>query len=74
MSIYKDIKEQQKRHKKRWREETDEYWLISLIEEVSELSLSLRGKHKHSPKTELIQICSICINWLLNMNRKENKD
>lgn len=38
--------------------------LGTLLEEVAELVLSLRGKHEHAPEVELEEIGGIAINWL----------
>lgn len=46
------------------RDENDDYWHLMLLEEVAELTLSLRGKHKHAPELELTEIAGICINWM----------
>jgi len=43
---------------------SDNLWLLTLLEEISELILSLRGKHDNPPDLELVEIASICINWL----------
>ncbi len=42
----------------------DSYWFARLVEEVGELGASLVQDHPDTPDHELIQIASICINWL----------
>jgi hypothetical protein len=51
-------------HKNTWRDKPESYWLAGLMEEVGELAGALVGQHEHSPESELIQIASICENWL----------
>jgi len=47
-----------------WRLEGDHYWLARLQQEVAELTLALDGQHEDRPAHELLQIATICINWL----------
>ena len=54
----------QEYHKKTWRDKPHWYWMLGLLEEIGELTLSLLGLHKHPPEVELTQIAAICINWL----------
>lgn len=42
--------------------------ITTLIEEVAEAILSSRGKHDDFLKTEIVQIGSICINILWQLN------
>jgi hypothetical protein len=50
--------------RKKWRSKPDSYWFQRLVAEVGELGGALAGDHPHPPDWELIQIASICINWL----------
>jgi len=53
-----------RRYKNYWRDKSDWYWLYRLLQEVAELTGSLLGIHKDSPRHELEQIASICMNWI----------
>jgi len=43
--------------------------VTTILEEVAEMILAFRGKHDDSPELELIQIASVCINvlWQLEL-------
>ncbi len=58
------------KHQHTWQDKPNWFWLLSLLEEVGELVLSLVGLHRHSPEVELRQIASIAINWLEKRNSK----
>ena len=47
-----------------WREKSQSYWLLGLLEEVWELAWSLMGLHRHQPEQEITQIAAICMNWM----------
>ena len=51
-------------HLDTWRDRPDSYWFMRLSQEVGELGGSLVGDHPHPPEWELMQIASICLNWL----------
>ena len=51
-------------HRHMWRYEGDHYWLARLQQEVAELTLALDGQHEGPVNHELLQIATICINWL----------
>jgi hypothetical protein len=51
-------------HRNSWRDQDDEYWLARLYEEIDELTASVSGAHDDSVEHELVQIASICMNWL----------
>lgn len=53
-----------KEHRHLWRLEGDHYWLARLQQEVAELTLSLDGQHEDPKNHDLLQIATICINWL----------
>ena len=53
-----------RRYKSYWRAKADWYWLYRLLQEMAELIGSLLRIHKDSPRHELEQIASICMNWL----------
>lgn len=61
------------KHQRTWRDKPDWFWLLGLLEEVCELSLSLIGLHRHSPEIELRQIAAIAMNWLEKRATKEEK-
>lgn len=61
--IAKIIK-QVERHASTWPNETQEYWLNCLISEIGELADALRDDHPDPPERELVEISSLCINWL----------
>ena len=63
-SAEKEVVNHRRQYISRHRDKDDNYWLLMLHEEVAELTLSLRGKHEHSPELELTEIAGICINWL----------
>ena len=56
-----------------WQDKDDHYWFERLVEEVGELGASLTGDHPHTPDSELAQIVSISINWLLKRDREYGK-
>jgi len=58
------VLEIRERHRANWRDKSDAYWFMRLVEEVGELGASLAGDHDDTPEHELIQIASICMNWL----------
>ena len=51
-------------HQHTWRDQSDTFWMMGLMQEIGELSGALIGRHHHTPETELRQIAAICINWL----------
>ena len=53
-----------KEHKKIWRDRPEWYWSWRLFLEVCELFGALLGIHKDPVKWELMQIASICMNWM----------
>ena len=60
MGVLENVKDNSHKHRTR----DDDFWLMMLLEEVSELVLSLRGEHGDPPDLELTEIAGICINWL----------
>lgn len=54
----------QKKYKDYWTSKNNFYWFYRLFQEVTELFLALLRLHRHKPELELIQIASICLNWL----------
>lgn len=48
--------------------------VTTILEEVAEMILSFRGKHDDPPELELVQIASVCINvlWQLEMGLDVN--
>ena len=57
-----------KDHKNTNRNKSSEYWFSMLLEKVQELNASLLGYHADPPEWELMQIASICLNWLDRRN------
>jgi hypothetical protein len=53
------------RYRSYWLDKSDEYWMLRLNQEVNELVSSMFGVHDDTPEHELLQIASICINWLV---------
>ena len=47
-----------------WRDMPESYWLSRLMEEVGELASALNGRHEHTPELELMQVATLCLNWL----------
>lgn len=56
-----------------WQYRSNLYWSWRLLLEVFELFGSLLNIHKDPVKWELIQISSICINWMYKISDKEGK-
>ncbi len=52
-------------HAQTWQDRRQWYWARGLLEEVGELLLALLGLHRHSPIYELMEISSICLNWIV---------
>lgn len=53
-------------HKDTWKGAKDHWWWYCLWEEICELELALDGDGDDPPEWELMQIASICLNWLRN--------
>lgn len=51
-----------------WQHKSNWYWAWRLFQEFIELIGSLLYIHKNPPKWELIQIASICINWMYKLS------
>ncbi len=51
-------------HADRWRDRSSAYWFWRLLSEFVELFLALLGLHKDKPEWEMMQIATICLNWL----------
>ena len=64
MSVESDVIELKHKHAETWRYKPDWFWLLSLVEEVIELSLALIGWHSGPVEWELLQISAICMNWI----------
>jgi hypothetical protein len=54
-----------------WHHKSNLYWAWRLLLEVFELFGSLIGVHKDPIKWELIQISSICINWMYKISNNK---
>lgn len=60
------------KHKDTWKYRGKHYWLACLMEEVGELGKALVDSHiDHPPEWELIQIRSICGNWLKRLQERQ---
>ena len=53
-----------RQHDTTWHDLEFSQWLPNLVEEIGELASSITGKHDDHPHWELMQIASICLNWL----------
>lgn len=53
-----------KKHRHRWLDRADDYWLCRLMQEVGELASVIAGDHPDTIEHELTQIGSIAVNWL----------
>lgn len=53
-----------KMHAEKWRDLDDRVWFRKLCDEVLELAPALDNLHEHGVEWELMQIASICVNWL----------
>lgn len=60
----------QKRYSAYWRDRSNIYWLWRLLQEFFELCGSVTGFHKDPVKWELMQIASICLNWMYKLEQK----
>lgn len=55
----------QQKYKDHWREKGDWYWFWKLSQEIMALAWNVAGFHRDgSPRWELMQIASICLNWM----------
>lgn len=55
----------QQKYKDHWREKNDWYWFWKLAQEFLALGWNVAGFHRDgSPRWELMQIASICMNWM----------
>lgn len=52
------------KHKDTWRDRSQWYWMYCLLEEVVELGLALIGLHEGPVEWKLLQIATICLNWI----------
>lgn len=68
-----DIRRRTALHVDTWSGRLDCYWFYRLCQEVGELGSSLAEDHEHSPEYEIAQIASICINWLIRKERKNEE-
>jgi len=57
-----------------WKDKSQLFWFVSLLEEVIELGLSLLGLHKDTPEYEIAQIASIAINWKKHRQAQTSND
>lgn len=51
-----------------WQNKSNWYWAWRLFQEFVELIGSLLHIHKDPPKWELLQIASICVNWMYKIS------
>lgn len=59
------------RYKFYWQDKSNLYWAWKLFLEFIGLLGSVLGLHKDPIKWELIQISSICINWMYKLSDSE---
>jgi len=64
MDVAKSVIELKEKHSKTWRDKPESYWLARLMQEVGELGSSLVGDHDEPVDWELMQISTICMNWI----------
>lgn len=57
-----------------WQDKSNFYWAWRLSLEMFELFGSLLHIHKDPVKWELIQISSICINWMYKVSEKGGRN
>lgn len=69
MNAEESVLKLKREHQQTWRDKSDWFWLLGLLEEFVELALSLAGLHRHAPEVELRQIAAIAINWLEKRGR-----
>ncbi len=61
------------RYSHHWHNRSIIYWFYRLLREVFELGLALLKIHSEPPEHELVQIASICINFINYLERKGNE-
>lgn len=64
MNITQSVIELKEKHAGKWRDKSQAYWAWRLTQEVFELLGALLGLHAGPVEWELMQISSICMNWL----------
>jgi hypothetical protein len=64
MTVVQEVIELKEKHCKTWRNRSQFYWTVGLLEEVAELIGALVGVHRGPVELELKQIAAICMNWL----------
>lgn len=64
MDVAKSVVALKEKHCKTWRDKSQLYWAVGLLEEVVELIGALLGLHKGPVEWELMQISAICMNWI----------
>lgn len=62
--VLERVKLQVTQHQNTWRDKPEWYWFYGLLKEIVELGLALVGLHKGPIEWELLQIATICVNWL----------
>jgi hypothetical protein len=51
-------------YKTSWLDETDDYWMLRMLEEIGELAGTLTDRHDDPTELELMQISAMCLNWV----------
>src|SRR3990167_4122616 len=64
MDVAKSVIELKENHSQMWRDKSQLYWAMGLLEEVAELIGALLGIHRGPVDWELMQISAICMNWI----------
>lgn len=74
--IIQAVEDMAERYKHKWLDRTDSYWLQRILQEVGEAASVMAGDHDDSLEHELLQIASICVNFLrkLEAERQGGKE
>ena len=67
-AIIQQVRQIALHHAACWTDKSDTDWYLGLLGEVHELWDALRGIHEHPTEYELLQIASICVNWLARLD------
>jgi len=62
--VLEQIAQLKTKYRHAWGDRPRWYWMLGLLEEVAELALSLMGLHAGPVEWELLQIATICANWI----------
>lgn len=73
MTIVEKVVLLKEKHGTTWRDKSEWYWAMGLLEEILELIGSLLRIHSGPTDWELMQISAICMNWLELRNERRNR-